>query len=46
MTEDRDQLARDAHAYRLRQAETLLREAGYIELPDGKWTHPEADKSK
>ena len=29
--------ARDAHAWRLRQAEQLLREAGYVQQPDGTW---------
>ncbi|MGR7023394.1 hypothetical protein [Geodermatophilus sp. URMC 62] len=32
---DRD--SRDAHAYRLIQAERLLREAGFVQQPDGTW---------
>lgn len=38
----RHQLARhDAHSYRLRQAEELLTEEGYIEGSDGIWRLPD-----
>lgn len=32
---DRD--SRDAHAFRLMQAARLLREAGFVQQPDGTW---------
>ncbi|MFE5340725.1 hypothetical protein ACFQ80_10905 [Isoptericola sp. NPDC056578] len=37
---EQQRLAADAYAYRLRQAEALLREAGYVEQLDGTWAPP------
>jgi len=34
----------DAHGYRLLQAEQLLREAGYVEGPDGNWHRRDDDQ--
>jgi hypothetical protein len=31
----------NAHVHRLSQAEQLLRQAGFVELPDGGWAPPD-----
>ena len=40
-----EQLRKDAHAYRLWQAEQFLEGLGFIQMPDGRWRKPDEQRA-